>query len=125
MRLLWSLPKVAPALLRHMAAYLELLGYELARAQRELVAGIIAYVVVAICLFFALLMGCAAVVALTWDTPHRLAAIAWMGGGFLAVAAIAILYQMNRGDQAPLLAALRREWREDCVILERILSDEE
>lgn len=125
MRLFWLLPKAAPALLRHVAAYLELFGYELARIERELVASIVVFVVVTICLFFAVLMGCVAVLALTWDTPHRLAAIAWTGGGFLAVAVIAILYRANRPEHAPFLASVRQEWKEDGVILERILSDEE
>jgi uncharacterized membrane protein YqjE len=120
------LPKAAPALLRHMAAYAELASLELARAQREWAANFAALVVVAISLFFAVLMGCAVVIAFTWDTPNRLAAIAWMGGGFLVIAVIALIYRSNtlRG-QAPFLASVRQEWQEDRVILERILSDEE
>ena len=125
MRLFWLLPKAAPALLRHVAAYLELIGYELARVQRELVASIVVFVVVAICLFFAVLMGCVAVLALTWDTPHRLAAIAWMGGGFLALAVIAILYRANQRERASFFDSVRQELKEDGVILERILSDED
>lgn len=125
MRLFWLLPKAAPALLRHVAAYFELLGYELARIERELVASIVVFVVVTICLFFAVLMGCVAVLALTWDTPHRLAAIAWTGGGFLAVAVIAVVYRANRPERPPFFESIRQEWKEDCVILERILSDEE
>ena len=81
MRVLWSLPKAAPALLRHLAAYFELAALDFQkrsvksrqpprrRRGRDR-------------LFFAVLMGCAAVIAVTWDTPNRLPAIAWMGGGF-------------------------------------------
>jgi len=124
-RLLWLLPKAAPALLRHLAAYVDLAGEDLARMRRDLAANIVAFVLIAVCLFFAALMGCVAVLALTWDTPHRLAAIAWMGGGFLAVAVIAIIYRSNimRG-QPPFMASVREEWQEDKVILERILSDD-
>jgi len=125
MRLLWLLPKAAPALLRHLAAYADLAGYDLARFERELAASIVAFAVVAVCLFFALVMGCAAVLALTWDTPHRLAAIVWLGGGFLAVAVIAIAYRSNlRRNHAPFMASVREQWQEDKVILERILSDD-
>ncbi len=125
MRLLWSLPKAAPALLRHLSAYADLAGYDIARMERELAARIVAFVVVAVCLFFAVVMGCAAVLAVTWDTPHRLAAIGWLGGGFLVVALIAIIYRSNlKRNHAPFLASVRGQWQEDEVILERILSDD-
>lgn len=125
MRVLWLLPKAAPALMRHLAAYVELAGSDLARTQRELAASIVAFVVVAISLFFAVLMGCAAVVAATWDTPHRLVAILCMAGGFVVIAIIAMIYRANvMRAHAPFLASVRQEWKEDRVILERILSDE-
>jgi uncharacterized membrane protein YqjE len=125
-RVLWSLPKAAPALLRHLAAYFELAALDFQKAQRQVAANLIAVVVIVICLFFAVLMGCAAVIAVTWDTPNRFPAIAWMGAGFLIVAVIAMIYRSNavRGH-APFLASVRAEWQEDRVILERILSDED
>ncbi len=126
MRVLWSLPKAAPALLRHLAAYFELAALDFQKAQRQIAANLLAVVVVVICLFFAVLMGCAAVIAVTWDTPNRLPAIAWMGGGFLIVAVIAMIYRSNAvRDHAPFLASVRAEWQQDRVILERILSDED
>jgi uncharacterized membrane protein YqjE len=125
-RLLWSLPKAAPALLRHLAAYAELAGYDLQRTQREISANIAVSIVAAVSVFFALLMGCATVVAITWDTPQRVPAIEWMGGGFLVVAIVALIYRANvLRDQAPFLASVRQAWQEDRVILERILSDNE
>jgi uncharacterized membrane protein YqjE len=126
MRLLWLLSKAAPALLRHLAAYVELAAYDLAQAERDLIANILVSVIVGVALFFALLMGCAVIVALTWDTPHRVAAIAWMAGGFLAIAAIGLIYLFNTiKGQKPFLASVRREWQEDDVIFEHILSQEE
>jgi uncharacterized membrane protein YqjE len=126
MRVLWLLPKAAPALLRHLAAYVELVAYDLAQSQRDLAANIVASAIVGVCLFFALVMCCAVVVALTWDTPHRIAAIVWMGGGFLAVAVIAMIYRSKAmKEQAPFLASVRHEWKEDLVLLERILADED
>ena len=125
-RLLWSLPKAVPALLQHLAAYAELAGEDLARARRELAENIVALMVVAISLFFTALMGCAAVVALTWDTPHRLAAILGMGVFFLGVAAAAMLYRSRAArENPPFLASVREEWREDRVILERIFSEKD
>jgi uncharacterized membrane protein YqjE len=126
MRVLWLLPKAAPALLRHLAAYVELAAYDLGQSQRDIAANIIASVIIGVGAFFAVLMGCAAVVAVTWDTPHRLAAIAWMGGVFVAIAVIALIYRSRiMKEQPPFLATVRREWKEDIVILERILSDQD
>jgi hypothetical protein len=49
-----------------------------------------------------------------------------MGGGFLglAVAAAIYLYRVRRA-RSPFLSDVRREWQEDRVILESILSDED
>jgi uncharacterized membrane protein YqjE len=121
--MLWSLPKAGPALLRHLAAYVDLASLDLARTQRELTTELLAFAVVAICGLFAVFMGCLAVVAYTWDTPHRVAAIAWMGGGFVVVAIAAAAYRANAARaRSQFLAAVRREWDQDRVLLERILS---
>ena len=126
MRLLWSLPKAAPALLRHVLAYAELTGQDLEQMQRDFGARLLVGVIVGICVFFLILTACLLVVAMTWDTPHRVSAIVWMGVGFLVVAVIAAAYRFQvLSKQAPFLATVRREWAEDRVILERILSPEE
>jgi uncharacterized membrane protein YqjE len=125
-RLLWSLPKAAPALLRHLVAYVDLASLDLARAQREITAELLTSAIAVICGLFAVFMGCLAVVAYTWDTPHRMTAIAWMGGGFLVVAVVAVAYLSNAARaKSPLLASVRREWQEDRVLLERILSSDQ
>ena len=126
MRLLWLLPKAAPVLLRHFVAYAELAGLDLAKTQRDIAAQVIASALVIIGVVFALFLGCLLVVAYTWDTPYRISAIAWMGGGFLLVAVGAALYRSNVSrTQTPFLASVRREWQEDRVILERILASDE
>jgi len=126
MRLLWSLPKAAPALLRHFIAYAELAGQDLERTQLEFKTRLFASLVLAISVFFAILSGCLVVVALTWDTPHRVWAIAWMGGAFLLVAVVAALYRAKLiGSRSAFLGTVRREWAEDRVIVERILSDQD
>jgi len=126
MRLLWSLPKAAPALLRHITGYAELAGQDLEQTQRDLGARLLAAAILGLGIFFVIFSGCLLVVALTWDTPYRVSAIAWMGGAFLLVAVLAGLYRSNLvKGQAPFLATMRREWQEDRVILERILSSDE
>lgn len=125
MRLLWSLPKAASALLRHVVAYVDLAGLDLARTQRELTSQLIAVAVVAFCGMFAVFMGCLAVVAYTWDTPHRVSAILWMGGGFLTSAVVAAVYRSNAArEKSEFLAGVRRQWQEDRVLLERLLSSD-
>jgi uncharacterized membrane protein YqjE len=126
MRMLWSLPKAAPVLLRHLAAYVELAALDLAKAQREITAQLLASAIVAVGVFFALMMGCLAVVAATWNTPYRLTAIAWMGAAFVVLAVGAALYKARiASSQTPILDSVRREWHADRMILERILSSEQ
>jgi uncharacterized membrane protein YqjE len=126
MSMLWSLPKAAPVLLRHLAAYVELAALDLAKAQREISAQLLASAIVAVGVFFALMMGCLAVVAATWNTPYRLAAIAWMGGGFVVLAVGAAIYKVRIARaQTPILDSVRREWHTDRMILDRILSSEQ
>jgi uncharacterized membrane protein YqjE len=126
MRLLWSLPKAAPALLRHLAAYADLAALDLARAHREIAAQLAASIIMVVCGILAVFFGCLVIVACTWDTPHRVAAIAWMGGVFLAGAVAAAVYRsIVVRAKSPLLAEVRREWQEDRVLLERALSSDE
>jgi uncharacterized membrane protein YqjE len=124
-RALWSLPKAAPALLRHLAAYVELAALDFARAQREVTAQLAALAVMAICALFALLLACVGVIAYTWDTPYRVVVIAWMAGAFVFGAVVAALYRSKLArTRSPFLADVQREWQEDRVILERILSSD-
>ena len=126
MRLLWSLPKAAPALLRHILAYAELAVQDLDQLQRDFGARLLAAVIVGICVFFLLLTGCLLVVAMTWDTPQRVSAIIWMGVAFLLVAVLAVAYRFRvLSSQPRFLATVRREWSEDRVILDHILSPDE
>jgi uncharacterized membrane protein YqjE len=125
-RALWSLPKAAPALLRHFAAYAELIALDIARAQREISVTLIAFGVAVLGLLFAMSLACIGVIAYFWDTPYRMASVAWLAGGFLLVSLIAIGYGLRSlKRRSPFLADVRREWREDRVILERILSPDE
>ena len=124
MRLLWSLPKAAPAILRHFLAYFELAAEDVTQSYRDFGARVLASVIFLVSLIFLVFIACLAVVALTWDTPHRMAAIGWMGATFFLIALFAGLYRSRViGGQAPFLGAVRREWAEDRVILDRILSD--
>jgi uncharacterized membrane protein YqjE len=123
---LWSLPKAAPALMRHIGAYIELAGLDLARTHREIMAQVVASAIVAICVLFAVFLTCLGIIAYFWDTPYRMAAIAWMAGAFLVAAIAAAVYRARAARaRSPLLSDVRREWQEDRVILEKILSSDE
>jgi len=125
-RLLWLLPKAAPALLRHLVAYVDLVSLDLGRAQRELATELVISAILAICALLALLMGCLAVVAYTWDTPYRMTAIAWMGGGFLVATIAAAAYRIKAvRAKSEFLGSVRREWHADRVLLERILPSDQ
>ena len=112
--------------MRHIGAYVELAGLDLARTQREITAQVIALAIVAICVLFAVLLTCLGIIAYFWDTPYRLAAIVWMAGGFVVVAIVAAIYRSRSARaRSPLLSDVHREWQEDRVILEKILSSDE
>ncbi len=126
MRALWSLPKAVPALLRHIIAYAELAALDFARAKREIGSIFIATAVAGLCAIFFVLLACLTVIAYFWDTSHRIAAIGWLAGGFLAVAIIALAYARRMSSaRTPFLEDMRSEWGKDKVILERVLTDEE
>ena len=127
MRLLWSLPKLAPVLLRHIAAYVDLAANDFARRQRATRGHDLG-------LGHRRGMPCVrAAVGVhggrraTWDTAYRVAAIAWMGGVFVLVACIALIYRARIAREAasPFLASVRQAWREDRVIIDRILAEED
>jgi uncharacterized membrane protein YqjE len=112
--------------MRHIGAYIELAALDLARAQREITAQVVASAIAAVCALFAVFMFCLGVVAYTWDTAYRVAAIAWMGAGFLLIAIVAVIYRQRLvRASSPLLSDVKREWHQDRVILERILSSDE
>jgi uncharacterized membrane protein YqjE len=125
-RALWSLPKAAPALLRHLAAYAELAALDLARAQREIGSIFVAAAIAAVSGLFCLSLVCLGVIAYFWDTPYRIIAIGSLAGVFLIVAVIMLISckQLSRA-RSPLLSDLGREWQQDKVILEHALSSDE
>ena len=123
MRLLWLLPKVAPVLLRHMVAYVDLAGLEIEQSQRDFGTRMLAAAILGVCIVFLLFSGCLLVVALTWDTPYRVAAVAWIAGGFLLATLIATTYGRQVAKrQTPFFGTVRREWEADRAIIERLLA---
>jgi uncharacterized membrane protein YqjE len=112
--------------MRHIGAYVELVGLDLQRTQREIVAQVVVTAIVAICILFTIFLVCMGVIAYTWNTPYRIAAIAWMAGAFVVVAIVALIVRARIArDRSPMFSDVQREWQEDKVILERILSSDD
>ena len=121
----WSLPQAAPVLLRHLSAYAELAEQDLAVARRQIGARLIAIAFILVAGLFALLMICAAVIATTWDTPHRMTAIYGMLAVFAATLLIALGYLARvNGPSETLFAAVKGEWALDRVVLDQLLSEQ-
>ena len=123
--LLGLLPRAAPLGARHLGAYAELIAEDIADAQRQFADRLIATALLIVCGACALIMACIAVLAMTWDTPYRVQSVAWMLGGFVVVALLAAVYR-SRVVAAPsiFLPSVRREWRADRDVLDRILQRE-
>ena len=107
--------RLAPALLRHLAAYGELLSEEgrdaLRVFRRQLLGLAIAWAAAVV----AALMACVCVIAAIWDGPHRVNAIGALSAGF-ALLALAGAWYANSGvprGQARPFQRLQAEWRED------------
>ena len=92
--------------MRHIGAYIDLAGLDLARTHREITAQVVASAIVAICALFAVFLICLGIVAYFWDTPYRLAAIACLAGVFVLAAIAAAIYPGARGAGS-ITAALR------------------
>ncbi len=119
----WSLPRAAPALLKHVIAYLELAHQDFERWQTALRTRIIAGLVAGISALFALIFLCVAVVALTWDTPYRMTAIWSLVGLFVALTIIGGIYASNAASTSPkMFATVSKEWQADRVVLDEIVG---
>jgi uncharacterized membrane protein YqjE len=121
-RTLQSLQQAIPVLLRHLGAYLELAEQDMAATKVEAVARLRLIIVFSVSGFFAILMSCILVIALTWDTDNRVFAIVFMGCLFTALTAASGLYLARLRASKP-FDAVRREWRQDRELIDRLLAN--
>jgi ElaB/YqjD/DUF883 family membrane-anchored ribosome-binding protein len=72
-------------------------------------------------------MGCLAVVACTWDTPlpRERQSPGWAADSRPAVAAAALPNPRPVREKSRMLESVRRQWQQDRVLLESILSDQD
>jgi len=124
LRALRSLQQAIPILLRHLGAYLELAEQDMAATKAEAVARLRLIIVFSVSGFFTILMACILVIALTWDGDNRVFAIIFMGCIFTALTAASGLYLAQLHASKP-FDAVRREWRQDRELINRLLDNGE
>jgi uncharacterized membrane protein YqjE len=115
---------LVPAVLRHLQAYAEVVGEDAREASEFLARRLLALLVAAACAFVALLMACAWIVVLAWDTPWR----AWTAGGLallFAIAAVVLVMPTLRrgtGERVLFFPRVRYELERDRELIERAVD---
>jgi uncharacterized membrane protein YqjE len=118
------LAPLVPAILRHLQAYAEVVGEDAREATEFLARRLLALLVAAACAFVALLMACAWILVLAWDTPWR----AWIAGGLallFAIVAVALIMPMLRrgtGERVLFFPRIRYELERDRELIERAVD---
>ena len=110
-----ALQRLAPAVLRHLIAYGELLCEETGDALRQSRRRALGVAVTVAAGVMALSLACVWVIALSWDGPNRLVVVGVLCLGFTIVALIGAAYARGAvaaGRSAP-FERLRAEWRAD------------
>jgi uncharacterized membrane protein YqjE len=109
------LQRLAPAVLRHLIAYGELLCEETGDALRQSRRRALGVAVTVAAGVMALALGCVWAIAASWDGPYRLAVIGALCLSFVLLALIAAIYTHGAapaGRSAP-FERLRAEWAAD------------
>ena len=116
--------RLVPAILRHLEAYAEIAGEDAREATSFVARRLLALLIAGACAFIALLMVCAWVLVLAWDTPWR----AWTAAGLalvFAAAAAALAWPAFRhagGRHALFFPRARGELSRDRELIERAFN---
>lgn len=116
--------RVVPAILRHLQAYAEVAGEDAREAAQYLARRLLVLLIAAACAFVALLMACAWILVLAWDTPWR----AWAAAGLaalFAIAAAALIMPMLRrrmGERVLFFPRIRYELERDRELVARAVD---
>jgi hypothetical protein len=117
-----ALQRLAPALVRHLVAYGELLCDEAGDALRQSRRRVMGLAVILAAGFMTVGLGCLWAIAASWDGPNRLVVVGGLCGLFALVTLGALLY--SRGGAIPGRSTpferLRAEWRADMHELARL-----
>ena len=113
--------RLVPAILRHLQAYAEVAGEDARDAVAFLVQRLVALAIAVVAGFVALLMFCAWILVLAWDTPWRAWVAAGLALGFAILAAVLAIPVLRRRE-APhglFFSRIRIELDRDRELLER------
>lgn len=117
------LPKFAPIVARHFAAYLELFSDEATELGAQVARRVAAVVAALLALSFALAMACLWILNAVWDTPWRQAGIIGLLLVFAAAAIAAWITAVRRpvNGWAP-FHRLRSEWTLDQQLIVELMD---
>jgi uncharacterized membrane protein YqjE len=115
---------LVPAILRHLQAYAEVAGEDAREAAQAVARRLLLLLVAAACAFVALLMLCAWLLALAWDTPWRLWTAAGLAVAFAIAAAGLALPMLRRsaGGRSEFFPRMRYELERDRELIERAVN---
>jgi uncharacterized membrane protein YqjE len=116
---------LASIAVRHAGAYTDLILSDIDASRSALRRRLLTATIMVSSSVLAAGMACVGVIALTWDTPARIWAIAGLLTVFLAIA-IACSRKLSalRASDPALLSQAAREWAKDRELLEELLARE-
>lgn len=122
--MLLSLPRLLPVLGRHVLGYAELAALDARDAVTHVTERVLAILGAAFAAAFTLGTLCLLVIAMTWDTPYRVASLVALFAAFavITLAACSIALRKAREDQT-VFRHVRESWRRDQVALRDALDE--
>jgi len=117
-----ALERLAPAVLRHLIAYGELLCDETGDALRQSRRRVVGYGVAVGAGALGIALGCLWAIAASWDGPNRLAVVGSLCATFIGIALVGAIYARAGipSGRTPPFERLRAEWRADLRELARL-----
>jgi uncharacterized membrane protein YqjE len=115
---------LVPAILRHLEAYTEVAGEDVREAAQAVARRLLVLLLTGAAAFVAILMGCAWLLALTWDGPWRNWTAAGLALGFAAIAiglAFAVLRPGER-RRIEFFSRTRFELKRDRELIDRAFN---
>ena len=111
--MLEALQRLAPAVLRHLIAYGELLCDEAGDALRQSRRRALGLAVTVAAGVMALALACLWAIAASWDGPDRLLVVGSLCGAFVLIAVAGAAYARGAVLRSTPFERLRREWKSD------------
>ncbi len=113
---------VATVVVRHAGAYADLITSDLDSMWNGLVNRVWAGIILAAALLLTVMLGCAWIIAMTWNTDWRATVIAILATFFLGVA-LAYRHLRSLGGRFPgARSRTARAWDQDRLLMEEVLN---